>query len=248
LTIGAVVRWVGLVVGGLIGLLSPPNASLALVFLIVAVGGYNTWVMLAGRAASEASVPRIARLVTIFDQVGCLAFLTIFSRLAGGSQIALYVPIVVEAVAFERLDGAVASVVFFVLGLTLIQGFGTLIGHQPFSWTLVLVWSLIMLVIGSALAALDLVSLGLVAPGDLPATTTTTASAEFPVIGPSVRLSKREHEVLRLIAAGYSNPMMARELNLSETTVKTHVENLLSRLSVRNRAEAVAAASRMGLL
>jgi DNA-binding NarL/FixJ family response regulator len=42
--------------------------------------------------------------------------------------------------------------------------------------------------------------------------------------------------------------MMAARLHLSENTVKGHVESLLNRLNARNRAEAVAAASRMNLL
>ncbi|HEX2648061.1 MAG TPA: LuxR C-terminal-related transcriptional regulator, partial [Candidatus Dormibacteraeota bacterium] len=63
-----------------------------------------------------------------------------------------------------------------------------------------------------------------------------------------IRLSPREQEVLKLIAEGNSNAMIAERLHLSETTVKGYVENLLTRLSVRNRAEAVAAASRMRIL
>jgi len=64
----------------------------------------------------------------------------------------------------------------------------------------------------------------------------------------AVRLSPREQEVLELVAEGYSNSMIATRLHLSENTVKTYVENLLSRLNARNRAEAVAAASRQNLI
>ncbi len=42
--------------------------------------------------------------------------------------------------------------------------------------------------------------------------------------------------------------MIAGRLHLSENTIKTYVENLLSRLNARNRAEAVAAASRQNLI
>ena len=62
------------------------------------------------------------------------------------------------------------------------------------------------------------------------------------------RLSARELEVLRLVAEGYSNTMIASRLNLSDNTIKGHVEALLIRLNARNRAEAVAAASRLNLL
>jgi DNA-binding CsgD family transcriptional regulator len=248
LKIGAILRWAGLVMAGVIGALAPPKAPVGLVLVLLVFSGYNTWTMLAARAASDEAIPRIARVVTLCDETGCLAILWVFSNLTGGSQIAFYVPAMVEAVAFFSLAGAVSSVVVFVVGITAMQGIGTLIGHQPLSWTVVFVWTLIMLVVGSALAAVDLVSLEAGPAQEPPAETTPPRRAGLSPAGPAVRLSTREQEVLRLIAAGYSNAMIAEELHLGETTVKTHVENLLTRLSVRNRAEAVAAASRLGLL
>jgi DNA-binding NarL/FixJ family response regulator len=62
------------------------------------------------------------------------------------------------------------------------------------------------------------------------------------------RLSPRELEVLQLVSEGYSNTMIATRLHLSDNTVKGYVEGLLTRLNARNRAEAVAAASRLKLL
>jgi DNA-binding NarL/FixJ family response regulator len=64
----------------------------------------------------------------------------------------------------------------------------------------------------------------------------------------AVRLSPREQEVLQLVSEGYSNSMIAGRLHLSENTIKTHVESLLTRFNARNRAEAVAAASRQNLI
>ena len=49
-------------------------------------------------------------------------------------------------------------------------------------------------------------------------------------------------------AEGYSNTMIASRLNLSDNTVKSYVESLLTHLNARNRAEAVAAASRLKLI
>jgi DNA-binding CsgD family transcriptional regulator len=246
--IGGILRWIGLVVAGVIGLVAPPKASLALVLLILAVAVYNSWAMLAVRNARDGSVLGIARTVTFLDQISCLVFLAIFSHLAGGSQSAFYVPVVIEAVAIDRLDGAIVAVAIFVLGVTAIQADGAILGHQPFDWTVVLVWSLIMLVVGAAMAAIDVISPGLVPSAETPAGPVSGVSAGVGPIGAGVRLPAREQEVLRLIAAGYSNAMIAERLHLSETTVKTYVENLLARLSVRNRAEAVAVASRLGLL
>jgi DNA-binding NarL/FixJ family response regulator len=61
-------------------------------------------------------------------------------------------------------------------------------------------------------------------------------------------LSPREVEVLRLIAAGRDNPDIARELFLSQSTVKRHVEAILGKLGVENRVQAAVAAVRRRLV
>jgi two-component system, NarL family, nitrate/nitrite response regulator NarL len=61
-------------------------------------------------------------------------------------------------------------------------------------------------------------------------------------------LSPREREVLNFIAQGYSIPTIAAELYLAPSTVKTHVQRLYEKLGVGDRAAAVAAAMRRGLL
>lgn len=61
-------------------------------------------------------------------------------------------------------------------------------------------------------------------------------------------LSAREREVLRLIADGLSAPAVAEQLFVSVTTVKTHLQHIYDKLGVSDRAAAVAAAARRGLL
>ncbi len=61
-------------------------------------------------------------------------------------------------------------------------------------------------------------------------------------------LTQREQQILHLIAAGKSLPEIAKELYLGLTTVKTHVQHLYEKLGVSDRAAAVAAAMRRGLL
>jgi two-component system nitrate/nitrite response regulator NarL len=61
-------------------------------------------------------------------------------------------------------------------------------------------------------------------------------------------LSQRERQILRMIADGRSAPQIARQLHLSPTTVKTHMQNLYEKLGVSDRAAAVATAMRSGLL
>ena len=69
--------------------------------------------------------------------------------------------------------------------------------------------------------------------------------------GPAVAvagLSPREVDVLRLIAAGKTNPQMADELVISRNTVQNHVASILSKAGLANRAEAAAYAQRRGLV
>ena len=61
-------------------------------------------------------------------------------------------------------------------------------------------------------------------------------------------LTARESEVLGLLGGGLSNKMIARELHISEHTVKFHVSSLYSKLGVSNRAEAVSQGARHGLI
>ncbi|WUH95402.1 response regulator transcription factor [Streptomyces sp. NBC_00433] len=60
--------------------------------------------------------------------------------------------------------------------------------------------------------------------------------------------TERELEILRLVAAGTTNREAARRLFISEATVKTHLLHLYAKLGVRDRAAAVAAAYKAGLL
>jgi LuxR family maltose regulon positive regulatory protein len=61
-------------------------------------------------------------------------------------------------------------------------------------------------------------------------------------------LTDREHEVLRLIAAGLTNQQIAEELVIAHSTVKTHINNLYGKLDVSRRTQAVARARELGLL
>lgn len=70
-----------------------------------------------------------------------------------------------------------------------------------------------------------------------------------PLAGPagSEPLTERENDVLRLLARGLANKEIARELQIGEKTVKTHVSNILAKLGVQSRTQAALQAGRMGL-
>ena len=61
-------------------------------------------------------------------------------------------------------------------------------------------------------------------------------------------LSKRELEILRLLAQGHSNGEIAAKLFISLSTVKTHIQNLFEKLEVKRRIQAVEKAKRLNLI
>ena len=61
-------------------------------------------------------------------------------------------------------------------------------------------------------------------------------------------LTPREREVLGLIGRGMANKVIARELSLSEKTVKAHVSSILAKLGVTDRTQAALYAVRAGLV
>ena len=61
-------------------------------------------------------------------------------------------------------------------------------------------------------------------------------------------LTRREREVLALVADGRSNRQIGEQLYMAESTAGVHVSNILGKLGVTRRSEAAAVAHRMGLL
>ncbi len=61
-------------------------------------------------------------------------------------------------------------------------------------------------------------------------------------------LTERETQVLRLVAHGKANKQIARELSIDESTIKSHVHSILSKLDVKSRTQAALHAVRVGLV
>ncbi len=76
----------------------------------------------------------------------------------------------------------------------------------------------------------------------------TLSTPQGPVAGDGERLTRREREVLELIAAGRSNKRIAVELGIAEKTVKTHVGHVLAKLGVSDRTQAALLAVQQGLV
>lgn len=82
------------------------------------------------------------------------------------------------------------------------------------------------------------------APVATPAAPPAPPPAEAPGLQP---LSPREREILLLIARGDSNKLIARELDIAETTVKIHVQHILRKLGLSSRVQAAVFATSRGL-
>jgi DNA-binding CsgD family transcriptional regulator len=89
---------------------------------------------------------------------------------------------------------------------------------------------------------LDFVCSGVLPPEDVPPQAHDARRAV-----PSSALTRRETDVLRLVAAGESNAQIARRLGVSVHTIERHVTNLYPKIGARGRADATAYAIRSGL-
>jgi DNA-binding CsgD family transcriptional regulator len=260
--LGTLVRWPGVMFAAVVGLIQRPPAPVYLALLLIWVAAYNGWAMITLPRTDDASILRLGRALTLLDTVSFFALLAVFGGLPPTSVYAAYVLLIIWMVAYDGAEGAVLAVAIFVIGMIALQGVRTAMFHLgDFDATGILLWSLIMAVAAAIVAAFDRIVVG-GALGERPAPADGRAAsgaagaptAEVAVTSARqngdvpVRLSPREQEVLRLVAEGYSNSMIATRLHLSENTIKTYVETLLSRLHARNRAEAVAAASRYNLI
>ena len=103
---------------------------------------------------------------------------------------------------------------------------------------------------GELLAALRAVTSGLIVlhPSTIAAIPHAAVNTSRPTEEWIEPLTKREKEVLQMLAAGLGNKEIAAKLNISDHTAKFHVGSILGKLGVSTRAEAVAMGIRRGLV
>jgi LuxR family transcriptional regulator, maltose regulon positive regulatory protein len=79
--------------------------------------------------------------------------------------------------------------------------------------------------------------------------TRETSSRDEPIpLALAASISPREQEILQLLSIGLSNRDIATQCSISESTVKTHLENIFHKLEVSNRTQAIAKAQALGLM
>jgi DNA-binding CsgD family transcriptional regulator len=244
---GIALRWVLIAVIAAGVMLTPQVAGLILAVL-AAASIYNAVIMVALARASASWQRRIPIVVVTIDQVFCFMFIALYaSHVAASEPLGGYSMATIEAIFYFGAAGAILSLGIFVVCALTARGLGLpLFGHL-FDSNAGIVNSVLML----GMLAVVLIAawrIRLVAGDTEPLPTEATTTEASPNGSSAVRLSRREREVLTLVAEGYSNTMIANRLRISDSTVKGYVENLLFHLNVRNRAEAVAAAARLKLL
>jgi DNA-binding CsgD family transcriptional regulator len=231
----------GIGVLGLASVLVPSAWKPGVVFLIIFVAAYDSAALFAFYRGSDVTVIRVARAVAVLDVGSFFLMLWTFGPNPPGALIACYIALLNVAVALDGVVGATASASLFVIGFGLFGAARTYFHGEQFPTTDFVLWSVVVAILAVSLGSIQH---ALTLPSG------SAADGMRPVVlpAPLLHLSPREREVLQLVAEGFSNTMIANRLHLSDNTVKGYVEALLTRLNARNRAEAVAAASRMKLL
>ncbi|HYM51650.1 MAG TPA: LuxR C-terminal-related transcriptional regulator [Candidatus Limnocylindrales bacterium] len=242
---GVILRWVAIAFAGLAGLLGGARTPHLLTYEILAALIYNGLVTGVAVRAPDEALPSLALVTTVIDQLFCFTFISLYSIVPDGHQVAAYVPGLLEAVAFFGVSGGILSIGIYLTGVVAAQPTNLVLGHGAFDPFSVFASSLTIILIAVCLTAVLEVLVhpaGAVARSAGEAARGAGAALERPA------LSAREQAVLRLVAEGCSTATIASRLQVSERLVKASIERLLTQLKARNRAEAVAAAIRSGLL
>jgi DNA-binding CsgD family transcriptional regulator len=229
------------------GVMLTPKVAGLILSVLAAASVWNATVMVALARATPSWQRRIPFVVVIIDQAFCFMFVGLYaSNVAGSQPLGGYSMATIEAIFYFGAPGAILSLGIFVVCALAAQGLGLPLFRHTFDGAGIVNSVLLLSMIAVCLVAAWRIRLVASRPEAVSAENTVLPVS--PDGRPAIHLSRREREVLHLVAEGYSNTMIANRLRISDSTVKGYVENLLFQLNARNRAEAVAAAARLKLL
>jgi DNA-binding CsgD family transcriptional regulator len=187
------------------------------------------------------------------DTLAALLLLAVFTGTEFADFYIGYVFVMVEAWIITGGRGLCMALAGYLIGLIGLQAARIQILGGAAPVTELLMWMMVLILVLGAFLAVDFVHTALAQPRrpvemDRADGHGSVANPGPPPRRPEVQLSRRQIEILRLVAAGMSNAMIADQLHVSENTVKTHVRNIFLTLEAHSKAEAVARAARVGLL
>lgn len=253
---GNVFRWVAITVVAMNAIMHPPPLPLLLVFWMAAVGLYTGLSTLSGRLASANTVQAVWGL-TLADLAGLLSLLALYGGCPPPDGLnGLMGLVLVEAMVAGGGRGVLVIAGIIVLAMPPLYVLHADLRGEAVQWMDLATRALflVMMAAGLALARAVLSAAsgrdtdGGLATAQNGSRTEAAAASRTAAGPPPIHLTSREREVVSLMAKGYTNRMIARRLQVTERTVKGHVELILLRLGARNRAEAVAVASRLKLV
>lgn len=241
---GALLRWCVVALVAFVAATSPPRPPTLAVGWLVLVSLYNALGQYGSDVLTGRPTLRLAQGLIAADLAAIVCLVAMYRGLPPANLSMGFLLVLLEALLWCDWQGVMLSIGLIGAGWAatdLVARLGSAQGVFP--WT-------------DCLG--DLLTLGVVAVALVLALRTLSAAvnrsteneaSRAPADGAvRIQLSAREKEVLALISAGCSNRMIAAQLQVATSTVKSHVESILVRLDARNRAEAVAIAARLRLL
>lgn len=247
-----VFRWAAIAIVAMNAIAHPPPVPVLAIAWLAMAGAYATVLPALGERLTFRGAAYMARGLAVADLGSLVALFAIYRGDPPDGLYGAAVLLLLEAMLAGATPGLAAiagllMVAFLLLGLLDLR----------VKWMDVMTRSVFVLVAAAGLAATRSV---LQKEAEPPPSNGADSGhrgggndqAREPPTPPAgvarIHLTNREREVLSLLASGYSNVMIAKQLHLTESTVKGYVESILDHFNARNRAEAVAVASRLKLV
>jgi DNA-binding CsgD family transcriptional regulator len=239
---GAMVRWSVVALVAFLIATEPPRSPAPVVAWIVLIALYSAVVPWIADVVHGRLLSRLAQVVVGLDAAAALALAAVNAVPTDGILLA-FTLVLIEALLSFGAPGVVVCEGVLCVGIAAVGMYRQSLSPTGFAWrSLLTCVTLTTLIAASLLMAKRLLSRDAPEPEARPADAASGNSDQ------QVHISSRERQVLELVSRGWSNRVIAAHLGVSPSTIKSHMESILMRFEARNRAEAVAIASRLGLL